>query len=237
MKIVIADDSALLREGVAGLVEKRGHEVIAMVDTAHGLVADIDDRFDDSGELPDLVITDVRMPPKMSDDGLRAAVELRERYPQLNVMVLSQYVAPAYARELFSPGGAGVGTGVGSSGSSSSGGTGYLLKDRVGQVLDFLGSLEVVAGGGVVTDPDVATALMQSGKSGLASLTAREREVLELMARGKSNKQIADDLVLSGAAVAKHVSNIFMKLHLEPGEENRRVRAILEFLTATSGQI
>ena len=156
-------------------------------------------------------------------------------------MVLSQYVAPAYARELFSPGGAGgsagVGTGVGSSGSSSSGGTGYLLKDRVGQVLDFLGSLEVVAGGGVVIDPDVATALMQSGKSGLASLTAREREVLELMARGKSNKQIADDLVLSGAAVAKHVSNIFMKLHLEPGEENRRVRAILEFLTATSGQI
>ncbi|MFW9214473.1 LuxR C-terminal-related transcriptional regulator [Corynebacterium amycolatum] len=241
MKIVIADDSALLREGVAGLVEKRGHEVIAMVDTAHGLVADIDDRFDDTGELPDLVITDVRMPPKMSDDGLRAAVELRERYPQLNVMVLSQYVAPAYARELFSPGGAGgsagVGTGVGSSGSSSSGGTGYLLKDRVGQVLDFLGSLEVVADGGVVIDPDVATALMQSGKSGLASLTAREREVLELMARGKSNKQIADDLVLSGAAVAKHVSNIFMKLHLEPGEENRRVRAILEFLTATSGQI
>ena len=241
MKIVIADDSALLREGVAGLVEKRGHEVIAMVDTAHGLVADIDDRFDDSGELPDLVITDVRMPPKMSDDGLRAAVELRERYPQLNVMVLSQYVAPAYARELFSPGGAGgsagVGTGGGSSGSSSSGGTGDLLKDRVGQVLDFLGSLEVVAGGGVVIDPDVATALMQSGKSGLASLTAREREVLELMARGKSNKQIADDLVLSGAAVAKHVSNIFMKLHLEPGEENRRVRAILEFLTATSGQI
>lgn len=237
MKIVIADDSALLREGVAGLVEKRGHEVIATVDTAHGLVADIDDRFDDTGELPDLVITDVRMPPKMSDDGLRAAVELRERYPQLNVMVLSQYVAPAYARELFSPGGAGVGTGVGSSGSSSSGGTGYLLKDRVGQVLDFLGSLEVVAGGGVVIDPDVATALMQSGKSGLASLTAREREVLELMARGKSNKQIADDLVLSGAAVAKHVSNIFMKLHLEPGEENRRVRAILEFLTVTSGQI
>lgn len=173
MKIVIADDSALLREGVAGLVEKRGHEVIAMVDTAHGLVADIDDRFDDTGELPDLVITDVRMPPKMSDDGLRAAVELRERYPQLNVMVLSQYVAPAYARELFSSSGAGGSAGVGSSGSSSSGGTGYLLKDRVGQVLDFLGSLEVVAGGGVVIDPDVATALMQSGKSGLASLTAR----------------------------------------------------------------
>lgn len=234
MKIVIADDSALLREGVAGIVEKRGHEVIAKVDTAHGLVADIDERFEASGELPDVVITDVRMPPKMSDDGLRAAVELRERYPQLNVMVLSQYVAPAYARELFSSdergaGGAGAGSGAG--------GTGYLLKDRIGQVLDFLGSLEVVAGGGVVIDPEVATALMQSGKSGLASLTAREREVLELMARGKSNKQIADELVLSGAAVAKHVSNIFVKLHLEPGEENRRVRAILEFLTATTGQI
>lgn len=229
MRIVIADDSALLREGVAGLVEKRGHEVISKVDSANGLVADIDDRFEETGELPDLVITDVRMPPKMTDDGLRAAVELRDRYPNLNVMVLSQYVAPAYARELFSP--AAPGTAAGS------GGTGYLLKDRVGQVIDFLGSLDVVAGGGVVIDPDVATALMQSGKSGLASLTAREREVLELMARGKSNKQIAEDLFLSGAAVAKHVSNIFMKLHLEPGEENRRVRAILEFLTATSGQI
>lgn len=229
MKIVIADDSALLREGVAGLVEKRGHEVISKVDSANGLVEDIDDRFDDTGELPDLVITDVRMPPKMTDDGLRAAVELRDRYPNLNVMVLSQYVAPAYARELFSPTAPDTAAGTG--------GTGYLLKDRVGQVIDFLGSLDVVAGGGVVIDPDVATALMQSGKSGLASLTAREREVLELMARGKSNKQIAEDLFLSGAAVAKHVSNIFMKLHLEPGEENRRVRAILEFLTATSGQI
>lgn len=235
MKIVIADDSALLREGVAGIVEKRGHEVIAKVDTAHGLVADIDDRFDATGELPDVVITDVRMPPKMSDDGLRAAVELRERYPQLNVMVLSQYVAPAYARELFSTDRADGAAGAG--GSGLGGGTGYLLKDRIGQVLDFLGSLEVVAGGGVVIDPEVATALMQSGKSGLASLTAREREVLELMARGKSNSQIADELVLSGAAVAKHVSNIFVKLHLEPGEENRRVRAILEFLTATTGQI
>nr|WP_120492350.1 response regulator transcription factor [Corynebacterium lactis] len=229
MKIVIADDSALLREGVASLVEKRGHEVIAKVDSANALVADVDDRFDETGQLPDLVITDVRMPPKMTDDGLRAAVELRERYPNLNVMVLSQYVAPAYARELFSPATPGL--------AGSSGGTGYLLKDRVGQVIDFLGSLDVVAGGGVVIDPDVATALMQSGKSGLASLTAREREVLELMARGKSNKQIADELFLSGAAVAKHVSNIFIKLHLEPGEENRRVRAILEFLTATSGQI
>lgn len=225
MKIVIADDSALLREGVAGLVEKRGHEVLATVDTAHGLVADIDDRFEANGFLPDLLITDVRMPPKMTDDGLRAAVELRERYPELNIMVLSQYVAPAYAREFFT----GDTTGTG--------GSGYLLKDRVGDVIDFLGSLDVVASGGVVIDPDVAAALMRSGKSGLASLTTREREVLELMAQGKSNKEIAADLLLSGAAVAKHVSNIFMKLRLTPGEENRRVRAILTYLTDTAGHI
>lgn len=230
MRIVIADDSALLREGVASLVERRGHEVIATVDSAEALVADIDTRYEATGELPDVVITDVRMPPKMRDDGLRAAVELRHRYPALNVLVLSQYVAPAYARELFSPAATG-------SVANSGAGTGYLLKDRVGQVVDFLGSLDVVASGGVVIDPEVATALMQSGTSGLASLTLREQEVLELMAGGKSNNQIAQALFLSGAAVAKHVSNIFMKLHLEPGEENRRVRAILEYLTATTGRL
>lgn len=229
MRIVIADDSALIREGVKGLVEKRGHEVVATPATADELVAAVDELADD---LPDLVITDVRMPPKMQEDGLRAAVELRETYPTLNVMVLSQYVAPAYARELFSPAESGV-----HGAAKKPGGTGYLLKDRIGQVIDFLGSLDVVAGGGVVVDPEVAQALMRSGRSGLASLTSREREVLELMARGKSNNQIADELFLSGAAVAKHVSNIFMKLHLEPGEENRRVRAILEFLTETSGRI
>ena len=161
----------------------------------------------------------------MREDGLRAALTLRQRFPSLSIVVLSQYVAPAYARELFAPG------------MSNGGGTGYLLKDRVGQVKDFLGALDVVANGGVVIDPDVATALMKSGRSGLGLLTAREREVLELMARGKSNAQIAQCLFLSGAAVAKHVSNIFMKLNLEPGEDNRRVRAILEFLTETSGLI
>ncbi|MEJ5920196.1 response regulator transcription factor [Corynebacterium sp. H78] len=224
MKIIIADDSALLREGVAGLVEKRGHEVLAKVDSANALVEAVDSAWEATGTLPDLVITDVRMPPTMQDDGLRAAVELRETYPDLNVLVLSQYVAPAYARELFS-------------GDKNRAGTGYLLKDRVSHVIDFLGSLDVVAGGGVVIDPDVATALMRSGHSGLAELTAREREVLELMARGLSNTQIAETLVLSAASVAKHVSNIFVKLRLQPGEENRRVRAILEYLTETTGQI
>lgn len=227
LTIVIADDSALLREGVAGIVEKRGHEVLSKVATADGLISDVDGRHQAGGALPDLVITDVRMPPMMRDDGLRAALELRRRYPGLSIMALSQYVAPAYARELFSRRSTG----------GAAGGTGYLLKDRIGLVIDFLRSLESVADGGVVIDPDVAAALMRSGTSGLGSLTPREREVLELMARGRSNGEIAEELVLSGASVAKHVSTIFMKLHLEPGEDNRRVRAILEYLSETSGRI
>ncbi len=216
MRIVIADDSALLREGVAGIVEKGGHQVVGRAGNASEMMEVVDQK------LPDLLITDVRMPPEMKDDGLRVAVELRKNHPHLNIMVLSQYVAPVYARELFE---------------RSSGGTGYLLKDRVAQVMDFLSSLETVGAGGVVIDPEVASALMRSGHSGLADLSIREREVLELMARGKSNKQIAQDLYLSGAAVAKHVSNIFSKLQLQPGEENRRVRAILTYLTQTSERI
>lgn len=224
MKIVIADDSALLREGVAGLVEKRGYEVIAKPTSATELLDAVTALGDDYA-LPDLLITDVRMPPDMREDGLRAALQLRERFPSLSIMVLSQYVAPAYARELFTPG------------TFHGAGTGYLLKDRIGKVKDFLESITIVAQGGVVIDPDVATALMKSGRSGLRLLTAREREVMELMARGKSNAEIAQDLFLSGAAVAKHVSNIFLKLNLEPGEDNRRVRAILEYLTETTGLI
>lgn len=216
MKIVIADDSALFREGVAGIVEKRGHEIIGKASSASEAIEVV------RTTMPDVFITDVRMPPQMKDDGLRAAVDLRKSLPNLNVMVLSQYVAPVYARELFE---------------GASGGTGYLLKDRVAQVLDFLTSLETVAGGGVVIDPEVASVLMRSGRSGLADLSGREREVLELMARGKSNTQIAQDLYLSGAAVAKHVSHIFSKLQLQPGEENRRVRAILTYLTQTSERI
>lgn len=224
MKIVIADDSALLREGVAGLVEKRGYEVIAKPTSATELL-DAVASLGDNRALPDLLITDVRMPPDMREDGLRAALQLRERFPSLSIMVLSQYVAPAYARELFTPG------------TAHGAGTGYLLKDRIGKVKDFLESITIVAQGGVVIDPDVATALMKSGRSGLRLLTAREREVMELMARGKSNAEISQDLFLSGAAVAKHVSNIFLKLNLEPGEDNRRVRAILEYLTETTGLI
>lgn len=214
LRIVVADDSAILREGLAGLLERRGHSIVGQADSAPELEAVVDKLRD---ELPDIVITDVRMPPGMGDDGLKAAVNLRIAYPGLPVMVLSQYVAPAYAVELFD---------------SPDAGTGYLLKDRVSEVRDFLSSLDVVAQGGTVIDPTVAQALMSSGRSGLGELTPREREVLELMSRGKSNKDIAADLVLSAAAVAKHVSNIFTKLRLDPSEDNRRVKAILEYLSA-----
>ncbi|MFS0323314.1 response regulator [Corynebacterium striatum] len=213
LKIVIADDSALLREGVAGLLERRGHHVVGQAADAPELTALVD-ALD---ELPDIVITDVRMPPGMSDDGLKAGVALRRRYPELAVMVLSQHVAPAYAVELFE---------------NTTAGTGYLLKDRVSEVADFLSSLDVVAQGGTVIDPTVARTLMQSGRSGLGELSPREREVLELMSRGQSNKEIAAELVRSAAAVAKHVSNIFLKLRLDPSEDNRRVKAILEYLSA-----
>lgn len=212
MKIVLADDSALLREGVAGLLERRGHEIVGQAATAPSLIELVA-----TGPLPDIVVTDVRMPPNRADDGLKAAVSLRREFPSLAVMVLSQYVAPAYAVELFDV---------------DTAGTGYLLKDRVSEVADFLSSLEVVAQGGTVIDPTVAKALMASGRSGLAELTPREREVLELMSQGKSNKEIASALVLSAAAVAKHVSNIFLKLRLDPKEDNRRVKAILEYLAA-----
>lgn len=212
MRIVLVDDSALLREGVAGLLERRGHEIVGQAATAPSLIELVE-----SGPLPDIVVTDVRMPPNMADDGLKAAVSLRREFPSLAVMVLSQYVAPAYAVELFDV---------------DTAGTGYLLKDRVSEVADFLSSLEVVAQGGTVIDPTVAKALMASGRSGLAELTPREREVLELMSQGKSNKEIASALVLSAAAVAKHVSNIFLKLRLDPKEDNRRVKAILEYLAA-----
>lgn len=216
LRIVIADDSAILREGLAGLLERRGHEVVGRAGTAVELERVIGKL---SAQLPDVVITDVRMPPEMGDDGLKAAVALRRAYPGLPVMVLSQYVAPAYAVALFD---------------SPDAGTGYLLKDRVSEVRDFLASLEVVAQGGTVIDPTVAQALMRSGRSGLGELSPREREVLELMSRGKSNKDMAAELVLSNAAVAKHVSNIFTKLRLDPSEDNRRVKAILQYLSAAT---
>ena len=215
--VVIADDSALLREGVAGLLERQGFTVVAKENNADDLVRTIED-LAVRQQLPDVVLADVRMPPTMTDDGLAAVVSLRQYYPRLAVVVVSQYVAVAYAEKLL-----GLATG---------GGVGYLLKDRIAAVADFIQSVRLVANGGVVVDPDVTAAMMRARRTGLAELTERETEVLGLMARGKSNADIAAELFVSLAAVAKHVSNIFAKLHLEPGEDNRRVRAVLTFLAA-----
>ena len=216
--LVLADDSALLREGLAGLLERQGYDVVARESDAHALVDRVE-LMDARAYLPDAVIADVRMPPTMRNDGLEAALTIRRRHPAVAIMVLSQYVSAAYARRLFS-----------ADAPADAGGTGYLLKDRVSEGADFLGSLRVILSGGMVTDPEVARAMVRSSRSGLANLTPRELEVLELMARGLSNSQIAVRMVVSGAAVAKHVSAIFLKLGLDPSEENRRVRAILAFL-------
>lgn len=216
--IVLADDSALFREGLAGLLQRQGFSITAQESTADDLRATILRLADETG-LPDILITDVRMPPNMSHDGLTTALELKTRYPQLSIMVLSQYVSALHAQELFSlqqPAG--------------SGGTGYLLKDRVSEVAEFLAQLRTVAGGGVVMDPQVARSIMSATKTGFSYLSPRELEVLELMSQGLSNAQIAKQLYVSGAAVAKHVSAIFHKLQLDPSEENRRVKAILAFL-------
>ena len=194
--LVLADDSALLREGLAGLLERQGYDVVARESDAHALVDRVE-LMDARACLPDAVIADVRMPPTMRNDGLEAALTIRRRHPAVAIMVLSQYVSAAYARRLFS-----------ADAPADAGGTGYLLKDRVSEVADFLGSLRVILSGGMVTDPEVARA----------------------MVRGLSNSQIAVRMVVSGAAVAKHVSAIFLKLGLGPSEENRRVRAILAFL-------
>ncbi|MDO5068448.1 MAG: response regulator transcription factor [Propionibacteriaceae bacterium] len=219
-RVLIADDSALLREGLAGLLERQGHEVVGQEARADALEAAARE-LAAKGELPDVLITDVRMPPTMTNDGLAAAIRIKTAHPGIAVLVVSQYVSARHAQDLFAlpaPPGAG--------------GSGYLLKDRIAQVVDFLGALSMVVSGGVVIDPEVARAMMQTSRSGLGELSPRELEVLELMAQGLSNSQISERLFLSGAAVAKHVSSIFAKLGFEPGDENRRVRAILTFLNS-----
>ena len=255
MRLVVADDSGLLREGMVGLLERQGHEVVAEAASAPELLAAVRAAVAD-GTAPDVVLTDVRMPPSMTDDGLQAAVTIRREFPAIGILVISQYVAPAYAAELFAPGagagaglvGAGVvgagtgiagvgagqaGAGLVGAGAGDAGGLGYLLKDRVARVADFMRSLGIVAAGGVVVDPEVASRLIQGKGSALDALTPREREVLEMMSHGLSNQQISERLFLSAGAVAKHVANVFTKLDLPPGEDNRRVRAVLAYLTAT----
>ncbi|WP_319209292.1 response regulator transcription factor [Streptomyces sp. ME02-8801-2C] len=213
LRIVLAEDSVLLREGLIGLLTRVGHEVVAAVGDAQALLAAV------AEQEPDVVVTDVRMPPGFQDEGLHAAVKLREARPALPVLVLSQYVQRAYAAELLD---SGDGTGVG-----------YLLKDRVGQVQEFVDALDRVAAGGTVVDPEVVRQLLRRRRDPLERLTPREREVLALMAEGRSNGSIARELVVSEAAVGKHIGGILTKLDLPPADEtHRRVLAVLTFLRA-----
>jgi DNA-binding NarL/FixJ family response regulator len=210
VRLIIAEDSALLREGLTQILTRFGHQVTAVADAEGLLTAAAEDR-------PDAVITDVRMPPEFRDEGLRAALRLRRRDPGLPVLVLSQYVEHTYAAELVETGD----------------GVGYLLKDRVGEVAEFLMALDRVAAGGTVIDPEVVRQLLtyRRARAPLERLTPRERAVLALMAEGDSNTAIARELVVTNAAVAKHINNIFAKLGLLPTTEgHRRVLAVLTYL-------
>lgn len=210
--VVLAEDGALLREGLSGLLTRFGFTVLAAVGDADALCAAVADH------RPDLVVTDVRMPPGFTDEGLRAAVTLRRADPQLAIVVLSQYVAGPYAAELLA---AGTGRRVG-----------YLLKDRVVDVAEFAATLRQVVAGATAIDPDVVRQLLRRRADPLAALTAREREVLALIAQGHSNAAIARRLVVSEAAVGKHVGNLLVKLDLPPDDQvNRRVMAVLRYLT------
>lgn len=211
LRVVIAEDNTLLREGLQVLLERNRFVVIQAVDTADRLIA--------AGResKPDLVITDVRMPPTFRSEGLVAAVRLREENPSLPVVVLSQYVEQSYVAELLdSAGGAGIG---------------YLLKDRVSDVADFADTLRRVHAGGTAVDPAVISQMIRRHRDPLAGLTPREREVLAVMAEGHSNGAIARRLFVSEAAVVKHIGNVMMKLDLPPNDDqNRRVAAVLTYL-------
>jgi DNA-binding NarL/FixJ family response regulator len=211
LRIVLAEDAVLLREGLVSILDRAGHDVVAAVGDADALLAFV------ARHRPDLVVTDIRMPPTHTDEGLRAAARIRADHPDIAIMVLSAYVAEAYVPELLD--------------ATGGGGIGYLLKDRVGHVREFLAELDRVAAGETVVDPEVVRQLLgrRRGDGPLGSLTEREREVLALMAEGRTNGSIAQDLVVSEAAVRKHVGNIFAKLDLDPASD-RRVSAVLAYL-------
>ncbi len=215
MRVVLAEDSVLLREGLIRLLEAAGMQVVAAVADAEQLLRAAAEHH------PDLVLTDVRMPPTHTDEGLRASLVLRRAQPSPPVLVLSQYVEERYAAQLLA---------------SAAGGVGYLLKDRVADVDEFIDALRRVAAGGTALDPEVVAQLLLRGHSDpLDRLTPREGEVLQLMAEGRSNAGIGRQLVLSEGAVGKHIGNIFTKLDLSPAEgDHRRVLAVLQFLKIRS---
>ncbi|MEV6520824.1 response regulator transcription factor [Longispora sp. NPDC051575] len=213
MRIVIAEDSVLLREGLVRLLSSMGIEVVEAVGDAESLLEAID------RSTPDLALVDVRMPPSHTDEGLRAALVIRRQWPKVAVLVLSQYVEERYATELLS---------------GETSGVGYLLKDRIADVTDFADTVRRVAGGGTALDPEVVSQLLvRHRRDPLERLSPRERDVLSLMAEGRSNSAIAASLVVSDSAVAKHVNSIFTKLDLATADtDHRRVLAVLKYLRA-----
>jgi DNA-binding NarL/FixJ family response regulator len=219
VRVALVEDQALLREGIVALLREQGIEVVAQSEDAAGFLSAV------GAHRPDVAIVDVRLPPTFTDEGLRAALEARRRHPELGVLVLSQYVEPAYTTELLEVG---------------SGGVGYLLKERVAEVRTFVDAVERVAEGGTVLDREVVSQLVRASEpvgsgAGIGSLTPKEREVLELMAEGRTNAGIAKAMVVTQGAVEKHISSIFGKLDLpQGGDDHRRVLAVLTYLRATS---
>ncbi len=214
LRVAIAEDSVLLREGLTRLLAEAGHQVVAAATDAEELM-----RAVERGGI-DVCVIDVRMPPTFTDEGLRAALVIRHRWPGTGVLVLSQWVEERYATELIS---------------GSPHGVGYLLKDRVADVSQFLDALRRVADGGSALDPEVVAQLLARSRHPLSVLTSREREVLALMAEGRSNSDIAETLIVSGAAVGKHINSIFSKLRLAQGEHgHRRVLAVLHYLNGVT---
>jgi DNA-binding NarL/FixJ family response regulator len=212
MRIVIAEDAAVIRAGLAEVLADRGHEVAAAVGDADALVAAV------AAHQPDAAVVDVRMPPGYSDEGLRAAISIRRDYPRVGILVFSQYVETRYAAELLA---------------GRAGGVGYLLKDRVANVAEFTDAIARVAAGGTALDPEVVAGLLNASRhtSALGTLTAREHDILALMAEGRTNSAIAGRLGVSERAVEKHIGNIFSKLGLPRSDsDHRRVLAVLAYL-------
>ncbi len=212
LRVVIAEDQLLLREGVTRLLGEAGFDVVAQSPDAEDLVRKV------AAHRPDVAVIDIQMPPTNTDDGLRAAIQIRATQPEVGVLVLSQFVEAAYALDLIGDDAAGVG---------------YLLKDRVADLVTFTEAIRRVAGGGSVLDPDVVAQMLGRHRRNdpLADLSSRERQVLALMAEGRTNRAIGDELVVTAHAVEKHVTNIFVKLKLAPtAEDHRRVLAVLAFI-------